>query len=48
MKAAFLRTSAEELAGFVRKEMSGGAQMRGYQWLHPRALKTMYVVSQGS
>lgn len=33
-------------SGFAQKEMAFNGQMQGYQWLHPNAIKRMYVVSQ--
>lgn len=29
-------------SGFVRNERAGNGQMRGYGWLHPRAVQRMY------
>lgn len=40
------KTTQSWKSGFVRNEMTGNGQMRGYWWLRPRAIKRMHVVSQ--
>lgn len=36
----------KELVGFMQNEIADNGQMRGCRWLHPRAVRRGYAVSQ--
>ncbi len=40
------QTDIEEIASFVQSEMATSGRLQGYQWLHLRAIRRGYVVSQ--
>ncbi len=40
------QTDIEEIASFVQSEMATSGRLRGYRWLHLRAIRRGYVVSQ--
>ncbi len=39
-------TDIEEIASFVQSEMATSGRLQGYRWLHLRAIRRGYVVSQ--
>ncbi len=40
------QTDIEEIASFVQSEMATSGRLQGYRWLHLRAIRRGYVVSQ--
>ncbi len=40
------QTDIEEIASFVQSEMATSCRLQGYRWLHLRAIRRGYVVSQ--
>ncbi len=40
------QTDMEEIASFVQSEMATSGRLQGYRWLHLRAIRRAYVVSQ--
>ncbi len=40
------QTDIEEIASFVQSEMATSGWLQGYRWLHLRAIRRGYVVSQ--
>ncbi len=40
------QTDIEEIASFVQSEMTTIGRLQGYRWLHLRAIRRGYVVSQ--
>ncbi len=40
------QTDIEEIASFVQSEMATSGRLQGYRWLHLRAFRRGYVVSQ--
>ncbi len=40
------QTDIEEIASFVQSEMATSGRLHGYRWLHLRAIRRGYVVSQ--
>ncbi len=40
------QTDIEEMSSFVQSEMATSGRLQGYRWLHLRAIRRGYVVSQ--
>ncbi len=40
------QTDIEKIASFVQSEMATSGRLQGYRWLHLRAIRSGYVVSQ--